>query len=146
MKFEEKDVTLRGIFELRIIKNGTVIEQYKDENMIMNVAKDALAKLIGGDGSGKAVTKIGFGTNGSGPTPDDTALTNAHVKSISSRSYPQVGQVRFNFNLATTEANEKTIREFGLICSDNTLFARKTRGAIEKSSDIAFEGSWTIIF
>lgn len=136
---------LTGIFELKIIRNNKT-EIYKDENMIMNVAKDALAKLIGGDGSGKVITKIGFGTNGNGPTPDDIQLTNAYVKSLSGHTYPQTGHVRFTFNLATTEANGKQIREFGLICSDDTLFARKTRGVIEKSDDISLEGSWTIIF
>ena len=139
-------IGLKGIFEIKIYQKGRLIEEYRDENMIMNVAKEALAKLIGGDGSGKTITKIGFGTNGNGPSPDDTSLTNAYIKNITSKSYPQINQVRFNFTLATSEANGKSIREFGLICSDNTLFARKTRGVIEKSDDISLEGSWTIIF
>jgi hypothetical protein len=139
-------VGIKGIFELTVYKNGQPVEEYKDENMIMNIAKEALAKLIGGDGSGKTITKIGFGINGSGPTPADTALTNAYIKNITSKTYPQVNQVKFTWSLATSEANGKSIREFGLICSDNTLFARKTRGAIEKSNDISLEGSWTIIF
>jgi len=139
-------VGIKGIFELTVYKNGQPVEKYKDENMIMNIAKEALAKLIGGDGSGKTITKIGFGTNGSGPTPADTTLTNAYIKNITSKTYPQVNQVKFTWSLATSEANGKSIREFGLICSDNTLFARKTRGVIEKSNDISLEGSWTIIF
>jgi len=135
-------VGIKGIFELTVYKNGQPVEKYKDENMIMNIAKEALAKLIGGDGSGKTITKIGFGTNGSGPTPADTT----YIKNITSKTYPQVNQVKFTWSLATSEANGKSIREFGLICSDNTLFARKTRGVIEKSNDISLEGSWTIIF
>jgi len=145
MKFQDSE-RLRGIFELNLYRQGVLIEHYREENMIMNNAKDALAKLIAGDGTGKTITKIGFGTNGNGPTPDDTSLTNPFIKQLSSRSYPQTGQVTFNFTLATTEANGMSIREFGLICSDNTLFARKTRGAIEKSNDISLEGAWTIIF
>jgi hypothetical protein len=45
------------------------------------------------------------------------------------------------------EANGKAIMEFGLICTDGTLFARKNRAkAIEKDSDISLEGKWRIIF
>lgn len=139
-------IGIKGIFEMKIYKAGKLIEEYKDTNMIMNVAKEALAKLIGGDGSGKVITKIGFGTNGSGPTPNDTELTNAYIKNLSGHSYPQANHISFAWTLLTTEANGKQIREIGLICSDNTLFARKTRGVIEKSDDISFEGSWTIIF
>ncbi len=139
-------VQLRGILELAIMQQNKIIEEYRDENMIMNVAKDALSRLIGGDGAGKVITQIGFGTNGAGPTPDDTALTGAFTKALSGHTYPQPGHVKFTFSLATTEANGMSIKEFGLICSDNTLFARKTRGAIEKADDISLEGSWTIIF
>lgn len=145
MNFKDSG-SIRGEFSLKVYKKGVLIEEYTDSNLIMNVAKDALARLIGGDGSGKTITKIGFGTNGTAPTPDDTALTNAYIKPITSRSYPQTGHVTFTWRLETTEANGKQIREFGLLCSDNTLFARKTRGAIEKADDISLEGTWTIIF
>jgi hypothetical protein len=137
---------VKGIFELRVLRDGQVIEEYSDKNMIVNVAKDALARLIGGDGAGKTITKIGFGTNGSGPTPDDTALTDAFTKPLSGHTYPQAGHVKFTWSLGTTEANGMSVREFGLICSDNTIFSRKTRGQIEKASDISLDGSWTIIF
>lgn len=145
MRFSETE-RLRGIFQLRVIRSGQVIEEYLDENLIVNVAKDALARLIGGDGAGKTITKIGFGTSGAGPFPADTALTAAFVKTLSGHSYPVTGQVKFDWSLGTTEGNGLAIKEFGLICSDNTLFARKTRGSIEKADDISLEGSWTIIF
>ncbi|GIW22887.1 MAG: hypothetical protein KatS3mg068_2572 [Candidatus Sericytochromatia bacterium] len=139
-------ITLQGIFELKVFKKGHLIEDYIDKNLIVNTAKEALAKLIAGAGAGKTITKIGFGTNGLGPTPDDTSLTSSFVKNISSYTFPSVNQVRFNWTLLDTEANGKQIREFGLICSDNTLFARKTRGLIEKADDISLAGTWTIIF
>jgi len=139
-------IAMRGTLRLKVIKNGVVIEEYEDSNMIMNVAKDAMAHLIGGAGSGKTITKIGFGTNGNGPSPADTGLTSSYSKNVASVSYPATGQVQFNWLLATTEANGMSIKEFGLICGDTTLFARKTRGAIEKQDDISLDGSWTIIF
>lgn len=145
MKLQDT-ITMRGDFRLCVRRAGKVIETYRDPNMIMNVAKDALARLLAGDGAGKTVTQIGFGTDGNGPSPDDTALTSAYTKAIASHSYPSAGRVQFNWTLATTEANGKSIREFGLLASDGTLIARKTRGVIEKADDISLDGSWTIIF
>lgn len=145
MRFEEIQ-PLRGVFVLRVWRDGQIVEEHTDPNMIMTAAKDALARLIGGDGAGKTVTKIGFGTNGNGPTPNDTALTSAFVKTVTGHEYPATGQVRFNWRLDTSEANGKGIREFGLITADDAIFARKTRAVIEKADDISLDGSWTIIF
>lgn len=143
----ESDISrMRGEFTLRIWRAGELLEEYRDENMIMSVAKDAMAKLIGGSGGGKVITTIGFGINGAGPTPSDTALTASFAKAITSVSYPASGQVAFNWTLGTSDANGMAITEVGLICSDTTLFARKTRGAINKSADISLDGTWTIIF
>lgn len=127
-------------------KNGEIVSQFTDKNMIVNAAKTMLAQLIAGDGAGKSITHIGFGTGSAAATPSDTNLTNAFWRPLSSHSYPKAGQVQFNFILATTEANGKQIREFGLRTSDGVLFSRKVRGTIEKNDDISLEGSWTITF
>lgn len=145
MRFEDA-TPLRGEFTLSIRKNGVEVEHYADHNMIMSSARDALARLIGGDGSGKTITHIGVGTDGSGPDPADTGLTSAFTKKLSGHSYPSTGRVSFSFTIGKAEANGKKIREFGLLCSDGTLFARKTRGVIEKADDIEIVGTWTIIF
>lgn len=52
MNFRD-EARLHGIFDIRVIKAGREIEHYRDENMIMSSARDALARLIGGAGSGK---------------------------------------------------------------------------------------------
>ncbi len=141
-----EEMPMRGVFELSILRNGKEIEHYRDDNMIMNVARDALARLVGGDGTGKVIAKIGVGTNGDGPDPADTALKSPYIKNLGKRSYPATGQVTFEFSFGLAEANGLAIREFGLVCSDGTLFARKTRGIIEKAVDIEIHGTWTIIF
>jgi hypothetical protein len=137
---------MRGIFEIRVFRNDQEIEHYRDENMIMDSVRDALARLVGGDGAGKAVTSIGVGVNGDGPTPQDAGLTSAYIKNLAGHSYPATGEVTFAFNIGVSEANGKVIKEFGLICGDGSLFARKTRGAIEKADDITITGTWTITF
>lgn len=142
----EDSVTARGVLEVRLLHRGCAVEVYRDANMIVNLARNVFAQLLGGDGVGKAVTQIGFGTDGNGPSLDDTALTEAYLKDVASHDYPQDGHVRFSWTLAASEANGTAIREFGLLSADGTLIARKTRGAIEKSDDISLEGTWTIIF
>ncbi|MDR2891586.1 MAG: hypothetical protein LBV80_00645 [Deltaproteobacteria bacterium] len=142
----EDAASLRGCLELSITRHGQEIEHYRDDNMIMSSARDALARLIGGDGAGKVVTQIGVGEDDFGPNPNDTKLTNAFIKKLTSHSYPATGSVVFAFSIGPAEANGKTIREFGLICGDGSLFARKTRGAIEKADDIEITGTWTINF
>lgn len=145
MNFQD-EARLRGSFEIRVFKARREIEHYRDENMIMASARDALARLIGGNGAGKTVTKIGVGTNGDGPSPDDAGLTKPYTKPVTGCTYPATGEAAFAFKIGAGEANGKAIREFGLICSDGTLFARKTRGTIEKEDDIEIVGTWTIKF
>jgi hypothetical protein len=145
MRFEDA-APLRGSLELRIRRQGREVERYRDDNMIMASARNALARLIGGDGEGKVVTTIGVGVNGDGPSPDDTGLESSYTKPLAGHSYPATGSVAFDFSIGPAEANGKSIREFGLICNDGTLFARKTRGVIEKADDIEIVGTWTINF
>jgi len=158
----------RGIFKMTVRKSGKVIEVYEDHNLIVDNAKLLLAHLLGGDTEGKSVTKIGFGTNGATPVPDNASLTNPFMKPVSNISYPgfiteEVNwgpvlglpqdlvlpwhgyQVRFDWELLTTEDNGHSISEFGLFSGNNTLFSRKSRNSpIVKQSDISIEGSWII--
>jgi hypothetical protein len=160
----------RGIFKMIVRKSGKIIEHYEDKNLIVNNAKLLMAHLIGGDTNGKFITSIAFGTNGTQPTPDDTMITNAFMKPVSNVAYPgyemeEVNwgpilglpndlftewlgyQVRFDWELLTSEDNGQAISEFGLLSGNQTLFARKNRNSpIHKAPDISIEGSWIIVF
>jgi len=148
MKIQIREaMPMRGRFIMRVYKRGKLIEEYKDDNLIVNGAKDAAAHLLAGDMANKYISKIAFGTSGNIPTPDDTAITSPFIKNISGVGYPALGNAEFRWNLLAPEANGKLIMEFGLLCEDGTLFARKIREkAIPKESDIALEGEWIIIF
>jgi len=139
----------RGTFHFKMFdKSDNLVEEYTCENLIVAAGKAALSALIGGGDPGydKKVTKIAFGTDGTAPASGDTSITSPFVKAIGSASYPDSTSVVFNWTLGYTEANGKDIQEFGLLCIDNTLFARRTRAMISKTSDFRLEGTWKIQF
>lgn len=139
--------TLRGAFVCELRRaDGALVERVEEANLIVNGAKDQLARLVGGSVEGRHITHIGFGVGASAASPSNIGLTGAFWKPITSVSYPATGQVAFAWSLSTAEANGLAITEFGLRCADGTLFARKVRNPIHKSDDLSLTGSWTIIF
>lgn len=139
---------LKGLFYLEVIcaKTGKIIETYQDNNLVVNGGRTAVVTLLGAATSGKQLTKLSVGTNGTAPVGTDSAITGAFTKNLGTVSYPTISSVKFDFQLGATDANGIAIREFGIVCADNTLFARKTRELINKNSDIILNGSWTISF
>lgn len=145
MQFHDQQA-LRGDFYLELRRHGVLIDVLEEKNLIVNGAKNQLARLVGGSGAGRHITQIGFGIGQAVAAPTNTALTSAYVKPVASVEYPATGQVRFHWSLSTAEANGVSITEFGLICADGTLFSRKARAPIQKESDLSLSGAWTIIF
>ena len=138
---------VRGIFELTVKKCGKVIERYRDDNLIVNGARNQAARLFAGDGVNRAIAKIAFGTSGAAPAVTDTVITDAYTKAVSGFEYPDIGQVQTNWVLNTNENNGMAIMEFGLLSEDGTLLCRKVReNPIHKGDDISIEGHWTWIF
>lgn len=137
----------RGILAYNVRRRGVIIERFREENLITTAGRAADAHLLGGDGAGKTIAEIGFGTSGTTPALGNTTLTGAFTKAIDGITYPAAGHVKAEFHLTVLEANGLAIIEFGLFLLDGTLYARKVRtGAIEKDSDVDLEGSWTVIF
>jgi hypothetical protein len=141
-------VSPRGIFVMRAYRRGVLIDQLIDRNLVVDGIKEVLAQLLGEGVAGKVVTRIGFGSNGTPPVVGDNALTTQYVRDISAVSYPVAGQVQFDWQLDSGEANGLAIREWGLITDDGALLvARKARAsAILKEADVTLEGSWIIVF
>jgi len=145
MNISEK-TTFKGALHIKIFRRGELIEEQTYENMVVNGARTTMAMLLGGDGLGKTVNRVGFGTNGINAAPEDTALTDGYTTLLDAATYPEPGKVCFAWSLAGEEANDMIIREFGLLSEDGTLFARKVRAPIEKTPDICLSGAWTITF
>ena len=139
---------LKGQVTIEVVcaHTGVVLEKYVDANLVVNGGRTAVMQLIGAANAGKQLTKFGVGTNGTAPTGADNALTGSFVKPLGAVSYPTISSVKFDWNLGASEANGIDIRELGIFCNDDTLFARKTRELINKNSDIILNGSWLISF
>ena len=143
---DNETMDLRGELSVRVFEDGRLVEEWVDRNLIVNTGRNALASLLAGVTANKSITKIGFGTGTGAAAQADTALTGLVSKAIGTITYPETGSVQFAWSLETSEGNGITISEFGLLTADNTLFARKVRGGIAKTSDIRLEGYWKILF
>lgn len=136
-----------GVLVLQAIRRGQVIEDWSDENLVVDNYKVTHARMLGGDTANRNVAKISLGTNGTPPAAGNTVITGAFSKALSSVVYPTPNQVRFSFSIGTAEANGLAIMEFGLLTAGDLLYARKTRSAaLNKDSDISLTGTWTITF
>jgi hypothetical protein len=150
VRFQDRQ-EMRGILKYKVYRHQgearELIEETEDHNLIVNGARNQMARLIAGDFEDRNITKISFGTSGKEPTVDDTTITNAFTKNVAGFTYPAMGQVTISWTLLTSEDNGQAIMEFGLVCEDDTLFSRRVRAnPIYKASDISIEGQWTIIF
>jgi len=142
----EQGHALKGILTIEVYKNGILIDKIIENNLIVNGARDQVARLIAGNVTGRSINRIAFGTNGADPTLADTAITNQFVRNVKAFSYPATGQVQIDWELPVGENNGMAIMEFGLLTVDDTLFARRIReNPIHKEADISLVGHWTII-
>ena len=134
-----------GAVKLQVYKDDVLIYSVTENNLVVNLGKANVARLLGGDASGVAVNQIGIGSNGADTTILDTGLTNTFKKPVSAVSYPDGQSVRFDFDILSDEGNGITIRELGLFNGNDVLFARKIRtGEIRKDNTVRLVGSWTI--
>ena len=66
----QKDVErfpMKGIFKMVVRKNGKVVEEYEDHNLIVNGARNQATKLFAGDTTKRPIARIAFGTSGTAP-------------------------------------------------------------------------------
>lgn len=126
------------------VKTGQVVDIFEDQNLVVKGGRVAVTALLKGDFTNNNVSKIGFGTGSQIPTMSDTDLTGKFVKNLNGGIPDGEGSIVFSFSLLENEANGMAIQEMGLFTAGNVLFARKNRSLINKTSDIRFDGTWTI--
>jgi hypothetical protein len=138
-------IQLRGAVCIDVYENGVLIERIEDNNLVVDLGRENVAKLVGGIAGGAAVTQIAVGDNGVPAVVADNAITNQFAKPVVSVTQPAPNKVMFNYDIDNTEANGLTIREFGLLNANGVLVARKVPSAeIVKTNAIRLVGSWTL--
>lgn len=139
-------IIAKGEVNIKVFEGEKLIDHIHEKNLVVTLGKTNIAKLLGGDAAGKAITQVAVGENGIAPAVGDVGpLMTQFAKAIDTVSYPSANQVQFDFDIDNSEANGLTIREFGLLNVDGVLFARKNRSAdIVKTIAIRLVGTWTI--
>lgn len=139
-------IKITGVFECKVFENGKLIQEYKDDNLVVDLGKTEVANLLrSGSSAMFPLNKIGFGTDATAPAVGDTGLTaTVLIKPITGSSSPTPTSVKYDWFLGNAEHNGNTIREFGLMGTNDAMFARKTGLVVVKNITITLTGSWTI--
>ncbi|MCC5911310.1 MAG: hypothetical protein JJT76_12815 [Clostridiaceae bacterium] len=144
MKIKES-IGIKGRLSLKIKKRGQVIEEWEDDNVVVDIPRAEIAKRLAGvDIQVLPITQIAIGTNATAEDQSNESITNAFIKPVVSVTNPLPTITEVQFLIETEEAVGMEICEFGLIRSDGSLFARRTRGVIEKDNELEIEGVWTV--
>lgn len=144
MEATEQFKQMTGTLHLKAFdRDGLEVWQSTDKNLIVASGYNAAAGALAG-APGAKITAVAVGTNGTEPTPEDTAIRNAVIIPIQSVEYPAPATVRFNFIIGYDTANGVNIREFGLLTADGRLFSRRVRDVLEKSQYLTISGMWEI--
>ena len=142
---QDKLDALRGAVHLAVYKNGKLLFEETDHNLIVTTGREKLARLLGGDYTGR-ITTVGVGSGNTPASDTDTGLTDAVLIPVQSTEYAGT-KVRFNFTLGNADANGLNIRELGLFFADGVMFSRRVRkSVIGKEDDISITGYWEIYF
>lgn len=140
-------ISVSGRLKLRIEHLDGSVEHYDQRNMLMAYTVQRLIDTITtSEPDTDFIAQIGYGEGTTASTPDDSALTNAFVKNLSSLDTTTPGVITATFTLESGEGNGLSISEFGLLTTDDNLVARRTRDAIAKVEGVRIDGTWTITF
>ena len=144
--FEENEHdAIHGEVHLTVKKDGKVVEQWQERNMIVDSGRNKLAQIVGCLYGG-GLTKVGVGSGTNEPAATDTGLTDAEYVPVTSAE-TDGSMVKLTFSLGADDANGLNIRELGLFFEDGTMYNRKVRpGTIPKQSDIEIDGWWKLYF
>ena len=154
----------RGIVKCEIIDaaTGQVIGGFEDKNVIVDLARETMCKIITNDDiANRVLETISFSDGGHNPTTlealvptvGDTDLNSTAIasKTVSSGditvTYPNNTTVRFEVTIPTNENQNETFSELALFSKNGVMFSHKTFGAIYKSgTSISLKFTYSILF
>lgn len=149
---EDQVSKMRGTLTIRVrnVETQKIEKEVCLENVVVNNLRTQAAALLAGNSiADRAITRVGFGVGTAVESATDTALTNpssGEVNVAVSPTYPTTDSVRFDGILGSAVGNGITFTEAGLLFYNVTprLAARRTFGALVKSSTVQFEVAWQL--
>ena len=136
---------LSGELTLKVYRNGALIEEFAEKNLILSTGKELLAKLLAGTIEDK-ITHVGMGSRLDEPVPGDTMLTNMVMVPVTDVEISGQAAI-FSVVVDNQTANGLDSGECGLLSGHGTLFSRRVRvKPLPKDEEIYFSGTWTIRF
>lgn len=154
--FEDKAESVRGDFALGIYRHGKLVQEYSDHNLVVFSGRHRLAEMAAGK-STSHISYIGVGSGNEKEKDEDTSLVEQQLFPVTAATVTDQ-DARFDFVIGEDQANGLSIREFGLFCTDKTMFSHRVRIhvdpdtheekvlTIDKESDIEIRGYWIIHF
>ena len=149
MQIEDKLRPVTGEIHCKIYKQGKVVDEINDHNLVVDIGRKRLAELAAGKVSSYTdsyITHIGLGSGNTTESVEDTELTDQQLFPLTNVEV-NGRDVKCNFFIANNEAVGLSIHELGLFCNDGTMFSHRVReGVIEKFEDIELRGYWILHF
>lgn len=139
------NLNVKGDLIIQVIRDGKVIEERKETNVITTVGKNLIATLV--SGSGTAFSHMAIGTDSTTEAAGDTALgveagrVTLTSKSVTSGTIAYIG----DFPAGTGTGS---IVEAGIFnaSSGGTMLNRTTFSAVTKTASDALKITWNVTF
>jgi len=153
----------RGVLTVNTTRKSTgEVTNFSEHNLVVQMSNNILAGLMGGDLG--CIDRICLGNSPVTETLEDTTISLldtdtlvmgdtqeagvniAFTQPMNSHEYLAPNIIQFNWEVGYNQANGIDIAEYGLCNTEGMMFSRKVRGRIEKTEDLALNGTWTIEF
>ncbi len=158
----DDNVGFKGVFEMQILdKNNNIIQEYKEDNIIVNNSYDIIADLFVDSDNDKRINTVKIGDGGveknavNIPEAGETYLFNPWETLVTPSSYTNADVLKDRNNRSisltwTLEQNEgngpgyRVYNEAGLFSAEGTKFSKKKFSEVVKTADQRMVKKWNI--
>jgi hypothetical protein len=140
-------IPVHGEFDLVHIRGGRVVSRETVQNLVLNVGKEAIAKLVAGLHS-NPISYIQIGQGDNAPAVTDTHLYAFYSEGLAAASYADGYKAVFSHTFQFSE--NATICEAGLadgvVAGSPKMFTRQTFAGRDVIPDDLLQITWRLTF
>ena len=140
-------IPVHGEFDLVHIRGGRVVSRETVQNLVLNVGKEAIAKLVAGLHS-NPISYIQIGQGDNAPAVTDTHLYAFYSEGLAAASYAEGYKAVFSHTFQFSE--NATICEAGLadgvVAGSPKMFTRQTFSGRDVIPDDLLQITWRLTF